>query len=49
MGQAEDICHSLYNSDGEIIVVRGADRVMEEEFVEDSDMERVMIKGRVGA
>ena len=49
MGQAEDICHSLYNSDGEIIVVRGADEVMEEEIVEDSDMERVMIKGRVGA
>ena len=49
MGQAEDNCQSLYNSDGEIIVVRGADEVMEEEIVEDSDMERVMIKGRVGA
>ena len=49
MGQAEDICPSLYNSDGEIIVVREADEVMEVEIVEDSDMERVMIKGRVGA
>jgi hypothetical protein len=30
-------------------VVREADEVMEEEIVEDSDKEGVMIKGRVGA
>ena len=40
MGQAEDNCQNLYNSDGEISAVkfsREADEVMEEEIVEDSD------------
>jgi hypothetical protein len=39
LGQAEDNCQGLYNSDGEISVVREADEVMEEEMVEDSDNE----------
>ena len=39
MGQAEDNCHSIYNPDGEISVVREADEVMEEAIVEDSDKE----------
>ena len=49
MGQAEDNCQSLYNSDGEISVVRDADEVIEEEIVEDSDKEWMIIKGIVGA
>ena len=42
MGQAEDNCQSLSNSDGETSGVkcsREADEVMEEEIVEDSDKE----------
>jgi hypothetical protein len=48
LGQAEDNCHSIYNLNGEISVVRDADEVIEEEIVEDSDKEGMIIKG-VGA